>query len=428
MVRSLDRQAPQRASQPRSSGSIVSIPMSPSTEASIPASSSHLPPPSSLRRSSRTAAREANRPSRIQSSLPPPQPRRPRPRASQAWSPRQSGNNTSSNTTTGMSTASRRRISAASMPGGVGSSSSIATTSHSSNSAAAPVRRRVGALTLPAWSNSYSHSSNGMSYSGSSTQATVDNSVSHTDALSSLHSFFSRELHGIALESTSSSRQDQKAPKRAKTFKHAEAQSDAFHHSDRARCKANMFEKLPTEILCTILEYVVQSRDDKPTANDDGDGPKVGNPLQYWYMDKDRCLLRLVCRSWNQTILAMAREINIALGADESMNALLQLIASNKSHGTSSQPSGAQRTSHIVGNGGSSATNTRPAAESRTTRMPRRSQRLQGSSASLSASSMPVPPFSRLSTDWEWSFSTLSSRVRQSCSDYCCYCSSLQCD
>ncbi|KAF9981212.1 hypothetical protein BGZ65_004199 [Modicella reniformis] len=85
-----------------------------------------------------------------------------------------------------------------------------------------------------------------------------------------------------------------------------------------------MFEKLPTEIICTILEYVVEPREEKPAANDDGDGPKVGNSLQYWYLDLDRSLLRLVCRSWNQTILAMAREINVTLGSDESMNALLQ--------------------------------------------------------------------------------------------------------
>ncbi|KAF9095174.1 hypothetical protein BGX23_000950 [Mortierella sp. AD031] len=97
------------------------------------------------------------------------------------------------------------------------------------------------------------------------------------------------------------------------------ALSHAFHDDTHVRAQSNMFEKLPTEVVCAILAWVVEPSNDKMTASDDGDGARAGNPLLYWYSDPDRTLLRLVCRSWNQTILAMAREIHVRLGTDESM-------------------------------------------------------------------------------------------------------------
>ncbi|KAG0272927.1 hypothetical protein BGZ95_011282 [Linnemannia exigua] len=99
----------------------------------------------------------------------------------------------------------------------------------------------------------------------------------------------------------------------------------AFHNSERARARVNLFEKVPTEVLCVILGWVVQPIGDKMVATDDGDGPRIGNPLLYWHLDPDRTLLRLVCRSWNHTIVAMARDIHIKLGPDESMDKLLEI-------------------------------------------------------------------------------------------------------
>lgn len=285
------------------------------------------------------------------------------------------------------------------MPVSQGSSSiaaaaaAAATASGPSSTTSSSVRRRVGALTLPqrpdtTW-NTFSSSST--SLSGLSAQGSTEGLSNHSAALSSLHNYINRELFGRT-HHPNSMRQDQRTLARGpKSFKISEAISDAFHHSERARCQANMFEKLPTEILCTILVYVVEPRDIRPAANDDGDGPKAGNPLQYWYLDRDRCLLRLVCRSWNQTILAMAREINVTLGSDESMNTLLQSLAERKNHGVPPHP--LLRASNSTGN----ATGTRTSTGRRHPSMARRSPRLSGTSTSLSSI------LGRSSSEWDLS-------------------------
>ncbi|KAG9064692.1 hypothetical protein KI688_002951 [Linnemannia hyalina] len=100
--------------------------------------------------------------------------------------------------------------------------------------------------------------------------------------------------------------------------------SIAFHNSERARARVNLFETVPTEVLCVILGWVVEPIGKKMSATDDGDGLRIGNPLLYWHLNPDRTLLRLVCRSWNQTIVFMAREIHVKLGSDESMVKLLE--------------------------------------------------------------------------------------------------------
>jgi hypothetical protein len=100
--------------------------------------------------------------------------------------------------------------------------------------------------------------------------------------------------------------------------------SITFHNSERARARVNLFEKIPTEVLCVILGWVVEPIGEKMSATDDGDGLRIGNPLLYWHLNPDRTLLRLVCRTWNQTIVAMAREIHVKLGSDESMVKLLE--------------------------------------------------------------------------------------------------------
>ncbi|KAF9146076.1 hypothetical protein BGX30_004356 [Mortierella sp. GBA39] len=100
--------------------------------------------------------------------------------------------------------------------------------------------------------------------------------------------------------------------------------SIAFHNNERARARVNLFEMVPTEVLCVILGWVVEPIGKKMSATDDGDGHRIGNPLLYWHLNPDRTLLRLVCRSWNQTIVAMAREIHVKLGSDESMVKLLE--------------------------------------------------------------------------------------------------------
>ncbi|KAF9408357.1 hypothetical protein BGZ94_002342 [Podila epigama] len=61
------------------------------------------------------------------------------------------------------------------------------------------------------------------------------------------------------------------------------------------------------------------------TDGDDGDGPKAGNPMFYWYRDQSRIQLRLVCRTWNQIILAMAKELHVEMGVDESLKTLKAL-------------------------------------------------------------------------------------------------------
>ncbi|KAG0295783.1 hypothetical protein BGZ96_011018 [Linnemannia gamsii] len=100
--------------------------------------------------------------------------------------------------------------------------------------------------------------------------------------------------------------------------------SIAFHNSELARAHVNLLEKIPTEVLCVILGWVVEPIGEKMSAADDGDGLRIGNPLLYWHLNPDRPLLRLVCRMWDQTIVAMAREIHVKLGSDESMVKLLE--------------------------------------------------------------------------------------------------------
>ncbi|KAF8980628.1 hypothetical protein BGZ46_003941 [Entomortierella lignicola] len=120
------------------------------------------------------------------------------------------------------------------------------------------------------------------------------------------------------------------SPSSTSTWRLAKEESDAFHHSAVARCSRCMFDTLPIEILCSILEYVILPRTEEMSVNDDGDGPKAGSSLRYWYLDPNRSLLRLVCRNWNLTILAMAREIFIELGSDESMASLLDSVAAER--------------------------------------------------------------------------------------------------
>ncbi|KAF9154131.1 hypothetical protein BG015_001765 [Linnemannia schmuckeri] len=119
--------------------------------------------------------------------------------------------------------------------------------------------------------------------------------------------------------STNTNKAGNRAPMRKKASDETIACSIAFHNSERVRARVNLFEKVPTEVLCVILGWVVEPVGEKMSATDDGDGSRIGNPLLYWYLNPDRTLLRLVCRSWNQTIVAMAREINVKLGSDESM-------------------------------------------------------------------------------------------------------------
>ncbi|KAF9925814.1 hypothetical protein FBU30_004463 [Linnemannia zychae] len=117
---------------------------------------------------------------------------------------------------------------------------------------------------------------------------------------------------------------NENSPSKKKASDETIASDLAFHNSQRARNQRNLFERVPTEILCAILGWVVEPIGKKMAATDDGDGPTIGNPLLYWHIHPDRTLLRLVCRTWNQTIIAMAREIHIKLGSDESMARLLE--------------------------------------------------------------------------------------------------------
>ncbi|KAG0339514.1 hypothetical protein BG000_001942 [Podila horticola] len=84
----------------------------------------------------------------------------------------------------------------------------------------------------------------------------------------------------------------------------------------------NWFEKLPVEVVCIVLEMTVALPPEPYADGDDGDGPKVGNPIFYWHTDPTRVTLRLVCRSWNQIILSMARDVHVEIGADESLKTM----------------------------------------------------------------------------------------------------------
>ncbi|KAG0301879.1 hypothetical protein BGZ98_007984 [Dissophora globulifera] len=179
--------------------------------------------------------------------------------------------------------------------------------------------------------------------------------------------------------------------------------SQAFHQSSRARCDLNMFEKLPTEILCTILGYVVDPGEDKLSMSDDGDGPKTGNSLFFWYLDHNRSLLRLVCRTWNETILAMAREVNVQLTSDESMEALLRIVSTKERTTVAFDPQRPQRIHPASVNNNSSHTSASSNAQQGPTMAVRRSARLQGTSTATP----PNPPSNTrpsrsLHSEWEW--------------------------
>ncbi|KAG0366100.1 hypothetical protein BGZ54_005817 [Gamsiella multidivaricata] len=206
----------------------------------------------------------------------------------------------------------------------------------------------------------------------------------------------------------------------------------AFHHNISARSEVNMFEQLPTEILCTVLEYVVEPGEDRLSASDDGDGPKAGNSLQYWYLDPNRSLLRLVCRSWNQTILAMAREMNIKLSADESMKTLLDSVAANNKSASfvkdtttqhrsasTAQSSSYQRSGAPESSGNSNSNNpTRRATAGGSSRTLRRSARLREASAANSLARSDAPSsstpssHSRSTVDWTFPYSATDSGSR----------------
>ncbi|KAG0073071.1 hypothetical protein BGZ89_012138 [Linnemannia elongata] len=126
------------------------------------------------------------------------------------------------------------------------------------------------------------------------------------------------------LTNTENNKAGNRGSMRKKASDETIASSIAFHNSERACARVNLFEKIPTEVLCVILGWVVEPMGEKMSATDDGDGLRIGNPLLYWHLNPDRTLLRLVCRSWNQTIVAMAREIHVKLGSDESMVKLLE--------------------------------------------------------------------------------------------------------
>ncbi|KAF9389679.1 hypothetical protein CPB97_010863 [Podila verticillata] len=104
------------------------------------------------------------------------------------------------------------------------------------------------------------------------------------------------------------------------TFKKRTLTDHLRNHSTGA--SVNLFEKLPVEIVCIILEMTAALPAEPYADGDDGDGPKVGNPIFYWHTDPARVTLSLVCRSWNQVVLSMAREVHVEIGADESLKTL----------------------------------------------------------------------------------------------------------
>lgn len=155
-----------------------------------------------------------------------------------------------------------------------------------------------------------------------STSSVLSPSSSSSPSLSQATPF------SATIQGSSTNTENNKAGNRGSMRKKASdetiASSIAFHNSERACARVNLFEKIPTEVLCVILGWVVEPMGEKMSATDDGDGLRIGNPLLYWHLNPDRTLLRLVCRSWNQTIVAMAREIHVKLGSDESMVKLLE--------------------------------------------------------------------------------------------------------
>ncbi|KAG0032786.1 hypothetical protein BGZ81_010071 [Podila clonocystis] len=110
--------------------------------------------------------------------------------------------------------------------------------------------------------------------------------------------------------------------------------------TDRLGNSINWFEKLPVEVVCIILEMTAALPPEPYADGDDGDGPKVGNPIFCWHSDPARVTLRLVCRSWNQIILSMAREVHVEIGADESLKTMkTNEEARNRRMVTASSPS-----------------------------------------------------------------------------------------
>lgn len=166
-------------------------------------------------------------------------------------------------------------------------------------------------------------------HSGTRATRSVLSPSSASSSSSSRTTLFSATFQGSNLTASSdsnvnSNKASSKGSMRKKASDETIACSIAFHNSERARARVNLFEKIPTEVLCVILGWVVEPIGEKMSAADDGDGFRIGNPLLYWHLNPDRTLLRLVCRIWNQTIVAMAREIHVKLGSDESMVKLLE--------------------------------------------------------------------------------------------------------
>lgn len=98
--------------------------------------------------------------------------------------------------------------------------------------------------------------------------------------------------------------------------------TDRLENYSTRKASINWFEKLPVEVVCIILEMTVALPPEPYADGDDGDGPKIGNPIFYWHTDPTRVTLRLVCRSWNQIILSMARDVHVEIGADESLKTM----------------------------------------------------------------------------------------------------------
>ncbi|KAF9171923.1 hypothetical protein BGX20_006673 [Mortierella sp. AD010] len=136
------------------------------------------------------------------------------------------------------------------------------------------------------------------------------------------------------------------------------------------------------------MDYVVTPWTEDMAENDDGDGPRVGNSLRYWYTDFNRSLLRLVCRTWNLTILSMAREINVELGSDESMASLSESVAAERRSATTTQTRASQ---HLPFSSASSSFWSSSDSGVRLHRTLRRSARLFEASTSVPASAASRP-------------------------------------
>ncbi|KAF8927475.1 hypothetical protein BGZ58_010361 [Dissophora ornata] len=318
----------------------------------------------------------------------------------------QEGNTASNSSNTASSSPSqRRRID---MNASSRARSSITEASRPSTSLAPGIRRNVGALTVPARPNAASSSSRAASRveAPPTTPLPRDTQAIRPPSLAAeplRNQFLRSPLTGGSKSSSPSNlgqRAKAKSEKPASTLKLTITRSHIFHHSPEAQCNSNMFEKLPTEILCAILGYVVDPGEEKLGASDDGDGPRIDNSLQYWYLDPTRSLLRQVCRSWNETILAMAREIHVILPVDESIKSLLESIAvKNRTASLFRSPGLARRapvsTSTLRNTTGNTTANIgNVTANTGNSHVVRRSARLMGASAANTATTPAAAPSS----------------------------------